>query len=165
MKRLALLLTLATFSVLPARAEWDFDSTVQLLVQDWRYVATKTVFPAPPEVAPKELPIVTLPWAVERPRTGAWFTAEVTIPEVWGGKQVVLSLEAEGPVTVMANGALVQDITGMGTNEISLLLPPDIQGGDTLVLALGMRHGDKPAQLTKVWALHSCPSWVRNSIA
>ncbi len=150
MKRLSLLLILAAHSVLPAFAEWDFDSTVQLLVQDWRYVATKTVFPAPPEVSPKELPIVTLPWAVERPRAGAWFTAEVTIPEVWGEKQVVLSLEAEGPVTVMANGALVQDIPGTGTNELSLLLPPDIQGGAPLVLALGMRHGDKPAQLTKV---------------
>jgi hypothetical protein len=149
-KRLALLLTLATFSVLPARAEWDFDSTVQLLVQDWRYVATKAAAATPPEVPLTELPIVTLPWSPERTRAGAWFIAELTIPEVWGGKQVVLSLEAEGPVTVMANGALVQEIPGMGTNELSLLLPPDIQGGDPIVLALGMRHGDKPAQLTKV---------------
>lgn len=150
MKRLSLLLTLAVFSIFRADAEWDFDSTVQVLVQDWRYVATKTVFPMPPEVPATTMPIVTLPWAVERPRVGAWFTAEVVVPEVWGEKQVVLSLEAEGPVTVVANGALVKDITGVGTNELSLLLPAEIQGGDTLRLALGLRHGDRPAQLTRV---------------
>lgn len=110
MKRLALFLSalaLSIISVTAARAEWDFDSTVQVLVQDWRYVATKAAVATPPDVALTELPIVTLPWSVERPRAGAWFIAELTIPEVWGGKQVVLSLEAEGPVTVMANGVLV----------------------------------------------------------
>lgn len=153
MKRLIPVLTiffLALFALSPARAQWDFDSTVQVLVQDWRYVATKTVFSAPPVVPLKEMPIVTLPWAVERPRAGAWFTAEVTVPPVWGDKNVVLSLEAEGPVTVMANGTLVRDVTGTGTNELSMTLPAAIKGGDRIELALGMRHGDKPAQLTKV---------------
>ena len=150
MKRLSLLLALALLSITPAQAAWDFDATVQVLVQDWRYVATKTLFPAPPEVPATAMPIVTLPWAVERPRAGAWFIAELTIPEIWGEKQVVLSLEAEGPVTVMANGALVKEIPGTGTNELSMLLPATIHGGDSVALALGLRHGEKPAQLTKV---------------
>lgn len=149
-KRLSLLLVLTAFFILNAHAEWDFDSTVQVLVQDWRYVATKTAFPTPPEVPASKMPIVTLPWAVERTRAGAWFSAELHVPQEWRDQQLVLSLEAEGPVTVMANGALVREIPGTGTNELSLLLPADIHGGDMLRLALGLRHGEKPAQLTKV---------------
>lgn len=145
---LALLLCYSPSS--PAQSLWDYDSTVQVLVQEWRYVAALDAADAAPKIPREDLAVVTLPWSVARTRAAGWFQADVAIPEVWGDTNVVLSLESSGPVVVLANGVLAQRRDGTGSNEFSIPLSESIHGGDTVSLAIRCTHGDRPAQLIKV---------------
>jgi hypothetical protein len=147
-----ILCAFATFAA-PALATepWDYDRTVQLIVDEWRYAARDAVESAPPEVNWQEIALVELPWQVERTRPFAWFMTRITLPDSWAGQDVALHLEGVGPLLVLVDGTSVASIDGKGATRIKALLPHTLNGGDTFELAVGVSQSGGPSELNRVW--------------
>jgi len=130
---------------------WDYDRTVLVMLDEWRYAARDGVEEAPVTFDLSGLALVELPWQLERTRPFAWFMARVEVPAEWAGQDVHLHIEGTGPMAVHLDGAMLGAAEVEGAHAMKLLLPPSTTGGDTLDLAIGLTQTGAPSEVNRVW--------------
>ena len=132
-----------------AETPWEYDRTVQVMVDEWRYAARDQIEETLPDIHWQDVALVEIPWNIERTRPFAWFTTSVELPKEWSDQALFLHIEGTGPLAVYANGTLIGTSKEDGTH--ALALPEGAQGGDAVKLAIGLTQGNGPAELNRVW--------------